>query len=84
VAAQRRAEAAQAEDEAGAAAAGSALATTGVVPGTGPRSYPVPPMDLPHYHGVGLGGQDDPVATPGGPGDPGSTANGTSKEVSGV
>jgi hypothetical protein len=41
-------------------------------------------MDLPHYHGVGLGGQDDPVATPGGPGDPGSTANGTSKEVSGV
>ena len=44
----------------------------------------VPPMDLPHYHGVGLGGQDDPVATPGGPGDPGSTANGTSKEVSGV
>jgi NADH-quinone oxidoreductase subunit H len=91
VAAQRRAEAAQAEDEAGLPAAGTAsattaLATTGAAPagGTGPRSYPVPPMDLPHYHGVGLGGQDDPVVTPGDPGDPGSTANGTSREVSGV
>jgi NADH-quinone oxidoreductase subunit H len=86
VAAQRRAEAAQAEDDADAAAAGTALVTTGVAAGggTGPRGYPVPPMDLPHYHGVGLGGQDDPVVAPGDPGDPGSTANGTSKEVSGV
>jgi NADH-quinone oxidoreductase subunit H len=85
VAAQRRAEAAQAEDEAGPAAAGSALATPGApTGGTGPRSYPVPPMDLPHYHGVGLGGQDDPVAASGDPGDPGSTANGASKETSGV
>jgi NADH-quinone oxidoreductase subunit H len=91
VAAQRRAEAAQADADADAPAAGSALVTTGLVTtgvgaagGTSPRSYPVPPMDLPHYHGVGLGGQDDPVVDPGDAGDPGSTANGASKEVSGV
>jgi len=50
-----------------------------------PRSYPIPPMDLPHYHGVGVTvpPAQRPAPAPGGPGDP-AAANGTSKEVSGV
>ncbi len=80
---------------AGTAGAGAVAGPTGTAAeGTGgtivpaastPRSFPIPPMDLPHYHGVGVtvpaGERPSP---PGGPGDPGSAVNGTSKEVSGV
>ncbi len=42
-------------------------------------------MDLPHYHGVGVTVPAGERPRPSGaPGDPGSTVNGTSKEVSGV
>jgi NADH-quinone oxidoreductase subunit H len=40
------------------------------------RAYPVPPMDLPHYHGVGVPAGGSPAATPGPP-------DGTGKEVTG-
>jgi len=50
-------------------------------PAAGPPGFPVPPLDPPHYHGVG-------VAPPGQPGTPrtlldaGMTSNG--KEVTGA
>ncbi len=83
VAAERRRLAAEAQDEPDGAAVGGVVSTAAAV---APRSYPIPPMDLPHYHGIGVaaGAGDEPRATTGGPSDPGSTANGTSKEVSGV
>ena len=83
VAAERRRLAAEAPDEPDGAAVGSVVSTAAAA---APRSYPIPPMDLPHYHGIGVaaGAGDEPRATTGGPSDPGSTANGTSKEVSGV
>ena len=83
VAAERRRLAAEAPDEPDGAAVGSVVSTAAAA---APRSYPIPPMDLPHYHGIGVaaGSGDDPRVTTGGPSDPGSTANGTSKEVSGV
>ena len=44
-------------------------------PGDGPPAFPVPPLDLPHYHGIGV-----TVSTEhGAPG----AANGTTKEVTG-
>jgi NADH-quinone oxidoreductase subunit H len=89
VAAERRRVAAEADAEPDAAeAAGRVVATAGP-PGTAGaeagRSFPIPPMDLPHYHGVGVtvGVSSEPPG-PDGPGDSGPTANGTSKEVSGV
>jgi NADH-quinone oxidoreductase subunit H len=39
-------------------------------------AFPVPPLDLPHYHGIG-------VTVPTGPGTP-ESANGTTKEVTGA
>jgi NADH-quinone oxidoreductase subunit H len=83
VAAERRRLAAEAPDEPDGAAVGGVVSTAAAAT---PRSYPIPPMDLPHYHGIGVaaGAGDDPRVTTGGPSDPGSTANGTSKEVSGV
>ena len=83
VAAERRRLAAEAPDEPDSAAAGGVVSTAAAA---APRNYPIPPMDLPHYHGIGVavGAEDEPRATTGGPGDPGSTANGASKEVSGV
>jgi len=83
VAAERRRLAAEAQDEPDGAAVGGVVSTAAAAT---PRSYPIPPMDLPHYHGIGVaaGPGDEPRATTGGPGDPGSTANGTSREVSGV
>jgi NADH-quinone oxidoreductase subunit H len=97
VAAERKRVAAEADAEAGAGTAGAggvAGPTGGAAEGTGgtivpaasaPRSFPIPPMDLPHYHGVGVtvpAGERPPPS--GASGDPGSTVNGTSKEVSGV
>jgi NADH-quinone oxidoreductase subunit H len=70
-------------------AAEEELATEGELPGTavtvagpddGPH-FPVPPIDLPHYHGIGV------TVSPGGGGSPeggtDSAANGTTKEVTG-
>jgi NADH-quinone oxidoreductase subunit H len=97
VAAERKRVAAEADAEAGAGTAGAggvAGPTGAAAEGTGativpaasaPRSFPIPPMDLPHYHGVGVtvpAGERPPPS--GASGDPGSTVNGTSKEVSGV
>ena len=65
VAAERRRRAA-AEPEAAEAAAG---------PAAGPASFPVPPLDLPHYHGVG-------VVIPGG--EPEASPAGSVKEVTGA
>jgi NADH-quinone oxidoreductase subunit H len=41
------------------------------------QAYPVPPMDLPHYHGVGVPAGGSPTAMPGPP-------DGTGKEVTGA
>jgi hypothetical protein len=53
-------------------------------PGSGPgqavataTGFPVPPLDLPHYHGVGLGGGTEPAA------DVSNTAT-SSREVTGA
>jgi NADH-quinone oxidoreductase subunit H len=43
------------------------------------RGFPVPPLDLPHYHGVGV------TASPGGPpSEPDAVSRGTVKEVTGA
>ena len=61
-------------------AATSAPATVGAEAGTGGSAgFPVPPLDLPHYHGVGV------TASPGGPpSDPDAVPRGTVKEVTGA
>jgi NADH-quinone oxidoreductase subunit H len=43
-------------------------------------AFPTPPMDLPHYHGIGLG---DPAAVSAAPGENGADAS-TTKEVTGA
>jgi NADH-quinone oxidoreductase subunit H len=59
-------------------AAASAPATVGAGTG-GSGGFPVPPLDLPHYHGVGV------AASPGGtPSDPDAVPRGTVKEVTGA
>jgi NADH-quinone oxidoreductase subunit H len=80
VAAEKR-RAAAAPPEAAPAAAGAATsgtpATAGAEKDTG--GFPVPPLDLPHYHGVGV------AASPGGtPSDPDTVPRGTVKEVTGA
>src|SRR5499427_3629394 len=76
----RRAAAAPPAAAAGAPASGtatSAPATAGAEEGTG--GFPVPPLDLPHYHGIGVD------ASPGGtPSDPDTVPRGTVKEVTGA
>jgi len=61
-------------------AATSAPATVGAEAGTGGSAgFPVPPLDLPHYHGVGV------TASPGGtPSDPDAAARAGVKEVTGA
>ena len=82
VAAERRRAAAAPAREPGAepAAAGGAAGTAGGVAGTAGAGFPVPPLDLPHYHGVGV------TASPGGgTADPGGTAPRAGvKEVTGA
>jgi NADH-quinone oxidoreductase subunit H len=85
-AAERRRLAEEADAEPGdadAAAAGLAAGPRGIEVPPATRSFPIPPMDLPHYHGVGVTvpASQRPAPAPGDPGDPGATANGTSKEV---
>jgi hypothetical protein len=71
-----------------AAPGGTGLSATGLAAtgagGTtdGGPGFPVPPMDLPHYHGVGVTVSTAGRTTPG-PGDT-SAANGTTKEVTGA
>ena len=60
--------------------------TTGAVGAARARSrftYRVPPMDLPHYHGIGLSGPAGAVQAPAGSVTEASDANGT-KEVTGA
>jgi NADH-quinone oxidoreductase subunit H len=86
VAAERRRAAAEADAEPDAAGVGGGVVAAAGAEALAPRSFPIPPMDLPHYHGVGVtvGPPGEPRPGPDGPGDSGPTANGTSKEVSGV
>jgi NADH-quinone oxidoreductase subunit H len=60
------------EDTAPAAEGGGAPAGAG-------QGFPVPPLDLPHYHGVGV-----VVPTGGGPAERGAVADSTVKEVTGA
>jgi NADH-quinone oxidoreductase subunit H len=79
VAAEKRrvAAAAPASGSAGPAPATVAAEAGGSTGGSG--GFPVPPLDLPHYHGVGV------TASPGGtPSDPDSVPRGTVKEVTGA
>ena len=64
----------------GAVSAPAAPATAGAEAGTGgSAAFPVPPLDLPHYHGVGV------TASPGGtPSDPDAAARAGVKEVTGA
>ena len=70
----RAAEAAAAEEEAAAGGPGG----PGRPPGAGP-GFPVPPLDLPHYHGIGVA-----VPAAGSPADHGAAQDGTVKEVTGA
>jgi NADH-quinone oxidoreductase subunit H len=79
-AAQRRHAAAQ--DAAARPAGGLAPAATGAADDR--PAFPVPPMDLPHYHGVGVSLSAGPGDGSPGPGDPRAAANGTTKEVTGA
>jgi NADH-quinone oxidoreductase subunit H len=80
VAAEKRRAAAAPAAESAAAASGtatSAPATAGAEADTG--GFPVPPLDLPHYHGVGV------TASPGGtPSDQDAVPRATVKEVTGA
>jgi NADH-quinone oxidoreductase subunit H len=79
------------EPTAGPAAPGGAAEPGAVVPAgvgaaAGP-SFPVPPLDLPHYHGVGVAGS--PAKSPaavgaGGAPDPSATTKATAEEVTGA
>src|SRR5262249_17654946 len=82
VAAEKRRAAAAAATESAAAAPGAAAtapATAVAEAGAGSGGFPVPPLDLPHYHGIGV------TASPGGtPSDPDAVPRGTVKEVTGA
>src|SRR5215813_298121 len=84
VAAEKRRAAAAATESAaaapGAAATASGIAVAEAGAGTGGSGgFPVPPLDLPHYHGIGV------TASPGGtPSDPDAVPRGTVKEVTGA
>ena len=92
VAAEKRRAAAEPATETAAAAPGTtsgaapaprasaSAATAGGEAGTGgPARFPVPPLDLPHYHGVGV------TASPGGtPSDPDAVPRAGVKEVTGA
>src|SRR5580704_521654 len=48
-------------------------------PGAAPPSFPIPPLDLPHYHGVGV-----TAGSGGGPADPDAVPRAGVKEVTGA
>ena len=76
----RRAAAASPAAASGAPASGTAAAAPAAGGAEeGASGFPVPPLDLPHYHGVGV------AASPGGtPSDPDTVPRGTVKEVTGA
>jgi NADH-quinone oxidoreductase subunit H len=75
----RRAAAASPAAASGAPAPGTAAAAPAAGAEEGAGGFPVPPLDLPHYHGVGV------AASPGGtPSDPDTVPRGTVKEVTGA
>jgi NADH-quinone oxidoreductase subunit H len=75
----RRAAAAPAAAASGTEAAGTAASAPAAGAEEGAGGFPVPPLDLPHYHGVGV------AASPGGtPSDPDTVPRGTIKEVTGA
>src|SRR5262249_56247757 len=77
-AARPAAESAASDSGAGAAAPGTVVAEAGAGTG-GSGGFPVPPMDLPHYHGIGV------TASVGGtPAEPDAVPRGTVKEVTGA
>ena len=80
VSAQRAQQRAQAEAEAGADAAGELPAGQ---PGWPAGAFPVPPMDLPHYRGIGVTAGTSPGAVGAGSAGPATVAD-TAKEVSGA
>ena len=87
----RAAAAAAAEPEGGAAPSGAAAPGAAVVPAPGstaaPR-FPVPPLDLPHYHGIGVAaspGSPPPAAVgAGAASDPDDATQATVEEVTGA
>ena len=82
IAAERRAREAAVDSGADEAEPGAGGVTTGA-PGTRGGPYRVPPLDLPHYHGIGLTGPAGAVQAPPGSVTDASDANGT-KEVTGA
>ncbi len=78
----------------GTGAVGSGVVRAGVSVTDGSPSFPIPPLDLPHYHGIGVpasaagrttGTADSAANTPSAAStSPASTANGTTKEVTGA
>jgi NADH-quinone oxidoreductase subunit H len=54
----------------------SRTAAAAAGPGDGPPAFPVPPLDLPHYHGIGVTVSTEHPAP--------ESANGTTKEVTGA
>jgi NADH-quinone oxidoreductase subunit H len=86
VAAQRRQAAAEADLPEEGELPGTSVTVSGAAAADTPR-FPVPPMDLPHYHGIGV--SVSPGGSPHGPGesaaaDTRAAANGTTKEVTGA
>jgi NADH-quinone oxidoreductase subunit H len=70
-----------------ASAAAEAEAAGGAPPGKPGPAFPVPPLDLPHYHGVGVAGSPGESSVPAGipsPTDRGAGPGGTVKEVTGA
>jgi NADH-quinone oxidoreductase subunit H len=76
-----------AERRRAAATATEAEAVGGAPPGKPGPAFPVPPLDLPHYHGVGVAGSPGESAIAAGtrsPTDHGAGPGGTVKEVTGA
>ena len=83
IAAERRARELAAPESGADEAEPGQTADTAAVARVRPGHYRVPPMDLPHYHGVGLTGPAGAVQAPAGSVTEASDANGT-KEVTGA
>jgi NADH-quinone oxidoreductase subunit H len=80
VSAQRAQQRAEAELEAGAGADSEPAAAQ---PGRPGGAFPVPPMDLPHYRGIGVTAGTSPAAVAAGSAGPATVAD-TAKEVTGA
>jgi len=81
----RRTAAAEAAQPGGAAEPGTALEPSAA--SAGAVAFPVPPLDLPHYHGIGVAGSpagSAPAAPDTGDAGPDAVTSGTVKEVTGA